>query len=167
MRWSLSPLPSASRNLLIICKRDPENSPEYLAFLYLCGNHWRCGASVVVVGGVPWLCVSLVSQCSHVCVLKIVDPVCVCAACRVAVGAEGCCVLLSFRRSCRSSVLHVVAGWFSPCLCASCAVGLACGPASPACNSQAFFYMHALDPDDALLMTSMVVLKTPHTWFRA
>ena len=31
---------SASRNLLIFSKRDPEDSPEYSEFLYLCGNHW-------------------------------------------------------------------------------------------------------------------------------
>ena len=31
---------SASRNLVIISKRDPENSPEFSEFLYLCGNHW-------------------------------------------------------------------------------------------------------------------------------
>ena len=35
-------LSSPSRNLLIISKRDSENSPECLNFLYLCGNHWRC-----------------------------------------------------------------------------------------------------------------------------
>ena len=29
---------SASRNLLIFSKRDPENSPEFSEFLYLCGN---------------------------------------------------------------------------------------------------------------------------------
>ena len=31
---------SASRNLLTISKRDPENSPGYSEFLYLCGNRW-------------------------------------------------------------------------------------------------------------------------------
>ena len=31
---------SASRNLLIISKGDPENSPEYSEFHYLCGNYW-------------------------------------------------------------------------------------------------------------------------------
>ena len=31
---------SASRNLLIISKRDPENSPAYSEFIYLCGHHW-------------------------------------------------------------------------------------------------------------------------------
>ena len=34
---------SASRNLLIISKRDPENSPEYSKYLDLCGNHWIPG----------------------------------------------------------------------------------------------------------------------------
>ena len=34
---------SASRNILIIHRRDPDNSPEYAGFLYLCGNHWRRG----------------------------------------------------------------------------------------------------------------------------
>ena len=33
-------------DLLIISKTDPENSPEYSEFLYLCGNHWSgCLAS--------------------------------------------------------------------------------------------------------------------------
>ena len=30
---------SASRNLIIISNRDPENSPEYSELLHLCGNH--------------------------------------------------------------------------------------------------------------------------------
>ena len=37
-------LASASRNILIICPRDPENSPEYSEFLYLsvsAMNHWH------------------------------------------------------------------------------------------------------------------------------
>ena len=32
---------SASRNLLIISKRDTENSPEHSEFLCVCGNHWH------------------------------------------------------------------------------------------------------------------------------
>ena len=51
--WCSTMLPSASRNLLIISKRYPENSPEYSSFFYLYGNHdatshcsrlllWRC-----------------------------------------------------------------------------------------------------------------------------
>ena len=31
---------SASRNILIISDKDPENSPESWEFLYLYGNHW-------------------------------------------------------------------------------------------------------------------------------
>ena len=37
MRWEQH---SASRILSIISTRDPENSPEYSEFRYLCVNHW-------------------------------------------------------------------------------------------------------------------------------
>ena len=45
---------SASRNLLIISKRDPENSPEYSEFVYLQGNHWHGG--VPLAGTAPAGC---------------------------------------------------------------------------------------------------------------
>ena len=41
-----TPSDSASHNLIIISKRDPENSPKYSEYLYLCGNHCRATTSL-------------------------------------------------------------------------------------------------------------------------
>ena len=53
---------SASRNILIISNKDPENSPEDWEFLYLYGNHW-CRQPLLVIPKGQLTSVEICMQC--------------------------------------------------------------------------------------------------------
>ena len=64
------------------------------------GRRGLPGASVVVVGAVPWLLLFLRVQSR--------------TACFIALGAVACSLLICLRRSGARRVIPAVAGWFGP-----------------------------------------------------